>query len=75
MYYFLRIGTDYLSDAVPYRTLSAAKQAYREVAEELDRYGQAIEASIHMANQACETVEYPDLVLSYEDGRVKAEHC
>jgi hypothetical protein len=75
MKYFLRIGTDTLDDAVPYRTLSEAKRAFREVAEELDRYGQSIEASVHIAAKAIEVVEYPDLLLSFEDGRVKGEHC
>jgi hypothetical protein len=75
MKYFLRIGKDYLEEAVPYRTLSEAKQAYREVAEELDRYGQSIEASVHVAPKASEVVEYPDLLLSFKDGRVKGEHC
>ena len=74
MKYFLRIGADYLEDAKPYRTLSAAKQAFREVAEELDRYGQSIEATIHLANKASETEEYPDLLLSFEDGRVITEN-
>ena len=75
MKYFLRIGNDALDEAIPYRTLSKAKQAYRDVAEELDRYGQSIEASVHVASKASEVVEYPDLMLSFEDGRVKGEHC
>lgn len=74
MKYFLRIGSDCLEDATPYRTLSAAKQAFKTVAEELDRYGQSIEATIHMADKASETVEYPDLLLSFEDGRVVTEN-
>lgn len=73
--YFLRIGSDYLEQAKPYPTLAAAKAAYKEVAAELARYGQAIEATVHMADNAEETVEYPDLLLTLnEHGRVVVEN-
>ena len=73
--YFLRIGNDYLEQAQPYRTLAEAKAAYKEVAAELARYGQAIEATIHMADNAEDTVEYPDFLLTLnEHGRVVVEN-
>jgi hypothetical protein len=61
---FLRIGSDYLEDAVCYPTLGAAKEAYRSCAYQLDRFGQSIDASIHIAPSKAELAEYPDFVLS-----------
>ena len=64
---FLRIGDDCLEDATQHKSLAQAESAYRKVAEELGRYGQAIEATIHIAKTINEVVEYPDFVLTYED--------
>ena len=64
---FLRIGDDCLEDATQHKSLAQAEAAYRKVAEELGRYGQAIEATIHIAKTIDEVVEYPDFVLTYED--------
>ena len=75
MKYFLRIGDDYLEDAKPHHTLAKAKAAYRDVAKELDRYGQSICATIHMARTLDDVAEYPDFVLSYEDNRVITENA
>ena len=75
MKYFLRIGMDYTEDAQPYRTLGQAKAAYYEVAEELDRYGQSIDASIHIADNIDGVAEYPDYVLSYKNNRVITERA
>lgn len=75
MKYFLRIANDYLEDATPHRTFAQAKAAYREVAEELDRYGQAISATVHIAKTLDEVAEYPDFVLTYEDSRVITENA
>ncbi len=61
---YLRIGSDYLDDAVRYPTLGAAKDAYRDCAYQLDRYGQSIEASIHIASSGSELQEYPDFTLA-----------
>jgi hypothetical protein len=61
---FLRMGSDYLDDAAPYRTVTAAREAYAETARELGRYGQSIEASIHLADSRDALQEYPDYVLS-----------
>lgn len=49
---------------VGYPSLSAAKRAYTLVAEDLGRFGQVIEATIHLANTESEVAEYPDFVLS-----------
>ncbi len=69
--YFLRIGNDYLTDAEPHRTLADAKSAFLCVALELDRYGQEIEASIHIGTDLDDIVEYPDFILSLRrNGRV-----
>ena len=64
---FLRLGDDCLEDATQHKSLAQAESAYRKVAEELGRYGQAIEATIHIAKTIDEVVEYPDFVLTYED--------
>lgn len=62
--YFLRIGTDDLERARPYRTRAAALGAFSDVARELDQYGQAIDATVHRAPSRAELAEYPDFVLS-----------
>ena len=41
-----------------------ASLAFLEVARDLDRYGQAIEATLHIAPNRDEIAEYPDFVLS-----------
>lgn len=61
---FLREGSDYLADANEYQTLEAAKRSFRVGAEELAKYGQTLEASIHIARSIDEVHEYPDYVLS-----------
>ena len=65
--YFLRIGDDYLEDAVGFKTLKGARDEYEDIAAELYRYGQSLQASIHKAPSIGGVVEYPDYVLSYED--------
>ena len=62
--YFLRLGADALDQACPYRTRAAALAAYGYVARELAKYGQAIDASVHITPSRAALVEYPDLVLS-----------
>lgn len=61
---FLRTGSDYLEDAVEYFTISSACAAFMRDARVLDRYGQKLEATIHIANTMEEVAEYPDYVLS-----------
>ena len=62
--YFLRIGDDPLEQAVRFKTKSAALDYFRSVAEHLIRFEQQIEASIHVAPDREQVVEYPDWVLS-----------
>lgn len=73
MKYFLRYQDDYLEDSKEYPRKSAAIAAYVDTATELWRYGQTIEASIHIANSRDDLVEYPDYVLSFNGKRVKVE--
>ena len=62
--YFLRIGDDHLEQAVPFKTKSAALDYFRSVAEHLIRFDQQIEASVHVAPDRDQVVEYPDWILS-----------
>lgn len=62
--YYLRLGSDGLDQARRYRTRADAVDAYGAVARELARYGQGLDASVHLAPTRAELVEYPDLVLS-----------
>ncbi|WP_186197615.1 hypothetical protein [Burkholderia gladioli] len=76
MAYFLRMGADYLEDAVKHGTKAGAIAAFRETSDELDRYGQSITASIHIAETMDEVVEYPDFVLERGPrGGVKVERA
>ncbi|MBU7436118.1 MULTISPECIES: hypothetical protein [Burkholderiaceae] len=76
MAYFLRMGADYLEDAVKHGTKADAIAAFRETSDELDRYGQSITASIHIADTMEEVVEYPDFVLERGPrGGVKVERA
>ena len=67
---YLRMGDDYLEDATRCPRLGDAKAMFMEAARELDRYGQRIEASIHIADLHSKRLgysdlhEYPDYVLS-----------
>ena len=65
--YFLRIGDDYLEDAIGFKTLKGARDEYEDIAAELSMYGQSLQASIHKASSIEGVVEYPDYVLSYKD--------
>lgn len=49
---------------LPMRSIKYAIGEYRATMEELARYGQPIEASIHVGRCWDEVHEYPDLVLS-----------
>jgi hypothetical protein len=62
--FFLRVGADSLDRAIAYRSRAAAIAAFRAVAGELDRYGQSIEATVHIAPSRDLVDEYPDFVLS-----------
>jgi hypothetical protein len=64
MAYYLRMGSDYLDDACKFATKSDALYEFERTARELDRYGQRIEASLHIADSKDDLQEYPDFVLS-----------
>ena len=63
-FYFLRIGTDTLGQALAYNSKREAVAAFGRVARELDQYGQTIDATIHIAPRPSDVVEYPDVVLT-----------
>ncbi|AOZ05894.1 hypothetical protein [Cupriavidus malaysiensis] len=76
MAYFLRTGDDYLDQAVKYSSKAGAVAAFRETSDELDRYGQSITASLHIADTLDEVVEYPDFVLERGPrGGIKGERA
>ena len=64
MSYYLRVGSDDLDAAERHRTKADALAAYAEVARELARYDQRIEATVHIAEQRRLVCDYPDFVLS-----------
>ena len=64
MAYYLCIGDDTLEDSSRHRTKRDALDAFREVAEELARYGQTIHGTLHIANKRSECVDDADLFLS-----------
>lgn len=73
---YLRMGNDYLFDAVGYPSKTAAIAAYTETARELARFGQSIEATVHMVAPGEHPDEYPDFVLSAGPrGGVKVERA
>lgn len=61
--FYLRMGDDYLQDAKPYASKTAAINAFADTARELWRYGQKISASIHIAESLDDIAEYPDFIL------------
>ncbi|MCA8448871.1 hypothetical protein [Burkholderia vietnamiensis] len=77
MAYFLRMGGDYLDDAVKHTTKADAIAAFRETNEELDRFGNTpLDGSIHIADSKSTLDEYPDFVLSMGPrGGVKVERA
>lgn len=77
--YFLIFASDLITDVKDsdgYDTKAAACRAYMRTAEELDRYGQQIEASLHIAPSVADIVEYPHFVLSLGPrGGLVCERC
>ena len=63
-YWVLRLGSDYLEDALLFQTKTAALHKYQRVAQELERYGQELDASLHRAPNRDTLDEYPDYVLA-----------
>ena len=75
-FWFLRIGSDAVEEALRFANKRDAVAEYRRVANELAQYGQAIDASLHIAPSRAEVVVYPDFVLSLnENGRVVTEQA
>jgi hypothetical protein len=62
-YYFLCFAGIY-PEYERHATKKDACAAFMETALELDRYGQKIEASLHVAPNRNEIAEYPDYVLA-----------
>ena len=60
---YLRMGGDALADAEPCRSLAVARASYMAAARELDRYGQKITATVHIATSLAAAAEYPDYLL------------
>ena len=74
--WYLRIGDDSLEEAEEHPTKQFAVWAFQRVAEQLARYGQEIEASLHKAKNRDEVVEYPDYVLALGPrGGIKIDRC
>lgn len=63
--YYLRYAEDSMEcpDICGYPTLRSAVQHYRWTAEELHKYGQECEATVHKARVRDEMAEYPDYAL------------
>ena len=73
---YLVYSTDSIDQAQRCESKASAIRAFRFTAEELDRYGQAIEATLHYAEKRSEIAEYPDFVLSLGPrGGVKVERA
>jgi hypothetical protein len=64
MFYFLRYDNDYLDAALKFAYKKNAINHFRNTAEDLSRYEQHVEATLHIANFRDELVEYPDFVLT-----------
>lgn len=65
---YLRFENEYLDDAERCDSIAQAKRSFMRTAEELDRYGQQIEATIHLRDERIHDEpkcgEYPSFVLS-----------
>lgn len=61
---FLCYVGETLEDAKPFGSKSSAVADFENTALKLARYGQAIEASLHVAEGAESLAKYPDFVLS-----------
>jgi hypothetical protein len=73
---YLRIGSDTVEEATTCDSLSAAKRKFRNVAEDLARFEQTIDATIHIANNRDELVEDADYYLSLGPrGGLRCERC
>ena len=76
MHCFLRTGDESLEESTGYPSVKAAVAAYAACARELDRHGQTIDGTIHIADSREEVGEYPDFVLSLgPKGNVRKERA
>lgn len=64
--YWLRVGADTLEDKSTraFDSLKAAREMFADVARELERFGQTLEASVHIAPTRDALADYPDYLLS-----------
>lgn len=62
--YWLRMGDDYLDRAAPYGAKREALAVFQDAAQDVARFGQKLEGSIHLAPSREELAEYPDFVLT-----------
>ena len=60
---YLRMGDDALADAELCHSLAVAGDTYMTAGRELDRYGQKITATLHIATSLAAAAEYPDYLL------------
>ena len=63
-YWFLCLGADSVENALLFQTKTAALHKYQRVAQELERYGQELGASLHRAPSRHALSEYPDYLLA-----------
>jgi hypothetical protein len=73
---FLRFEADSLDDAEECSSIAQAVRVFEIAARECDRYGQKLEATVHIADSREELAEYPDLLLRLgARGGVVRERC
>jgi len=71
---FLCFANQYQAEYVRHASIGGAKAAFLEEARELDRHGQSITASLHIAKSEDLVHEYPDYILSLtKRGNLKCE--
>jgi len=57
-------GAAFMHEYECYHAKHECLDSFRRTAEDLGRFGQAIEASVHIAPKRAEIAEHPDFVLS-----------
>ena len=73
---YLRIGSDTLEEAGRCHNIAQAKERFHRIAEDLARFGQTIDATLHIANSRAELVEDADYYLSLGPrGGLRCERC
>jgi len=61
---FMRLGGAYLSDSLEFDAKHLALAEFRRAAKQLHRYGQTLQASLHIAPDRDSLVEYPDYTVT-----------